>query len=153
MPLPCQKPPPRVLTQLPLQPTAYGILGTLCFSPAACSSLQRPRLLWDCGPLHRLFPRWGRSPSCLAPLSVFCFQLKCQSVLRVQVFSRVRLCDHMDCSQAPLSTGFPRQEYWSGWPFPSPGDLPDPGIEPLTPVSPTWQVGSLPTESPRNDLI
>ena len=32
--------------------------------------------------------------------------------------------------QAPLSMGFPRQEYWSVWPFPSPGDLPDPGIEP-----------------------
>ena len=34
--------------------------------------------------------------------------------------------------QAPLSMGFPRQEYWSGLPFPSPGDLPDPGIEPLS---------------------
>ena len=33
--------------------------------------------------------------------------------------------------QAPLSIGFPRQEYWSGLPFPSPGDLPDPGIEPV----------------------
>ena len=31
--------------------------------------------------------------------------------------------------QAPLTLGFPRQEYWSGWPFPSPGDLPKPGIE------------------------
>ena len=31
--------------------------------------------------------------------------------------------------QTPLSMGFPRQEYWSGLPFPSPGDLPDPGIE------------------------
>ena len=31
--------------------------------------------------------------------------------------------------EAPLSTGFPRQEYWSGLPFPSPGDLPDPGTE------------------------
>ena len=32
--------------------------------------------------------------------------------------------------QAPLSMGFPRQEYWSGLPFPTPGDLPDPEIEP-----------------------
>ena len=32
--------------------------------------------------------------------------------------------------QAPLSTEFSRQEYWSGLPFPSPGDLPNPGIEP-----------------------
>ena len=36
--------------------------------------------------------------------------------------------------QAPLSMGFSRQEYWSGWPFPSPGDLPDPGMEPRSPA-------------------
>ena len=36
-----------------------------------------------------------------------------------------------------LSMGFPRQDYWSGLPFPSPGDLPDPGIKPVSPVSPT----------------
>ena len=35
---------------------------------------------------------------------------------------------------ASLSKGFPRQEYWSGLPFPSPGDLPDPGIKPVNPV-------------------
>ena len=35
----------------------------------------------------------------------------------------------------PLSMGFPRQEYWSGLPFPSPGDLPRPGIEPVSPSS------------------
>ena len=38
--------------------------------------------------------------------------------------------------QAPLSMGFSRQEYWSGLPFPSPGDLPDPGIKPVSLVSP-----------------
>ena len=37
--------------------------------------------------------------------------------------------------QAPLSMGFSRQEYWSGLPFPSPGDLPEPGIEPASLVS------------------
>ena len=36
--------------------------------------------------------------------------------------------------QAPLSMGFPRQEYWSGLPFPSPGDLPNPGIKPMSPT-------------------
>ena len=36
--------------------------------------------------------------------------------------------------QAPLIMGFPRQEYWSGLPFPSPGDIPDPGIEPEPPA-------------------
>ena len=43
--------------------------------------------------------------------------------------------------QAPLSMGFPRQEYWHGQPFSSPGDLPDPGIEPASPV---MQADSLP---------
>ena len=43
--------------------------------------------------------------------------------------------------QAPLSMEFPRQEYWSGLPFPSAGDLPDPGIKPR---SPAWQADSLP---------
>ena len=45
--------------------------------------------------------------------------------------------------QAPLSTGFSRQEYWSGLPFPSPGDIPDPGIKPR---SPALQEDSLPSE-------
>ena len=41
-------------------------------------------------------------------------------------------CDPIDYNcQAPLSMRFPRQEYWSGLPFPSPGDLPDVGIKPL----------------------
>ena len=43
--------------------------------------------------------------------------------------------------QAPLSMGLPRQEYWSGFPFPPLEDLPDPGIKPM---SPTLQVDSLP---------
>ena len=42
----------------------------------------------------------------------------------------------MDHSQAPLSMGFSRQEYWSGLSFPPPGDLPNPGIEPASLVSP-----------------
>ena len=40
--------------------------------------------------------------------------------------------------------GFSRQEYWNGLPFPSLGDLPDPGIESASPVSAAWQVDSLP---------
>ena len=40
--------------------------------------------------------------------------------------------------QAPLSLGFPRQEYWSRLPFPSPRDSPDPGIEPVSLVSPAF---------------
>ena len=50
--------------------------------------------------------------------------------------------------QAPLSMGFSRQEYWSGLPFPSPGDLSDPGIKPASLTSPAWQAGSLPLALP-----
>ena len=44
--------------------------------------------------------------------------------------------------QAPLSMSFSWQEYWSGLPFPSPGDLPDPEIKPESPASPTLQMDS-----------
>ena len=50
--------------------------------------------------------------------------------------------------QAPLSMGFPRQEYWSGLPFPSPGDLPDPGTEPEFPASPADSLPLCPLGSP-----
>ena len=51
--------------------------------------------------------------------------------------------------QAPRSMGFSRQEYWSGLPFPSPGDLPDPGIEPK---SLALQADALPSELPGKSL-
>ena len=60
---------------------------------------------------------------------------------RVQLFATPWTVAH----QAPLSMGFPRQEYWSGLPFPSPEDLPDPGIK-LT--SPALQADPLPSEPP-----
>ena len=52
--------------------------------------------------------------------------------------------------QAPPSVGFSRQEYWSGLPFPSPGDLPNPGIEPR---SSTLQADALPSEPPGNRSV
>ena len=68
-------------------------------------------------------------------------------------FSHVRLCGSKTAArQVPLSVGFPRQEYWSGLPFPPPGDLSDQGIEPASLTSPalagrffttsaTWETG------------
>ena len=56
----------------------------------------------------------------------------------VSYFSCVQLCVTLwtvTC-QVPLSMGFSRQDYWSGLPFPSPGDLPDPGIKPVSLTSP-----------------
>ena len=49
--------------------------------------------------------------------------------------------------QAPLSTGFSRQEYWSGLSSPPPGDLPDPGIEPMPLTSPAFAGGFFTTAS------
>ena len=58
------------------------------------------------------------------------------------------LCDPVDyiACQAPLSMGFSRQEYWSELSFPPLGDLPDPGIEPISPVSPALAGGFFTTE-------
>ena len=47
-------------------------------------------------------------------------------------------CDPMDCNLL-LSMGITRQKHWSGLPFPSPGDIPDPGFQPASPV---WQADS-----------
>ena len=56
--------------------------------------------------------------------------------MKVKSLSRVRLfaTPWTVAYQASLSMGFSRQEYWSGLPFPSPGDLPDPGTEPGSPA-------------------
>ena len=51
--------------------------------------------------------------------------------MRLFTQSCMTLCDPMDCAcQVPMSMEFSRGEYWSGSPFPSPGDLPNPGTEP-----------------------
>ena len=64
-------------------------------------------------------------------LQMFHFmEVKVKSLSRVQLFATPWTVAY----QAPLSMGFSRQEYWSGLPFPSPGDLPDPGIEPGSPA-------------------
>ena len=67
----------------------------------------------------------------------------------VYVLSRVTLCDPMD-GILPGSMGFFRQEYWSRLPFPPPGNLPDPGIEPK---SPALQADSLPLSHQGNPII
>ena len=61
---------------------------------------------------------------------------------------RVRLCDPRAAAyQAPPSMGFPRQEYWSRLSFPPPGDLPDPGIKPMSLVSPALAGGFFTTNT------
>ena len=87
--------------------------------------------------------RIGRHP---ALLTAGFFPLKVKVLLsRVQLF----LTPWTVAREAPLSMGFPRQEYWSGLPFSSPGDLPDPGVKP---TSPALQADSLPSELPGKPL-
>ena len=67
-----------------------------------------------------------------------------------RAWSFLTLFNSTDCGahQAPLSMGFSRQEEWSGLPFPPSGDLPDPGTEPLSPMSPARAGGFFTTASP-----
>ena len=98
----------------------------------SCPTLSDPM---DCSPpgssIHEIFQarvlEWG----------AIAFSISCFSC--VQFFATLWTVAH----QAPLSMEFSRQEYWSGWPCPPPGGLPDPGIKP---VSPALWADSLPSE-------
>ena len=71
-----------------------------------------------------------------------------------QLLSCVRLFERLwtVACQVPLSMGFPKQEYWSGLPFPSPGNLPNPGIKPTSLGSPALAGGVFTTEPPGKPL-
>ena len=75
------------------------------------------------------------------------FSLKGPTKVKGKSFSRVQFfaTPWTVAYQAPPSMGFSKQEYWSELPFPSPGHLPDPGIEP---GSPALQADALPSEPP-----
>ena len=88
-------------------------------------------------------------------LGFTCFSIIYSEVIFVQD-ERYEVCKSLSCvrlfetpwtvaHQTPPSRRFSRQEYWSGLPFPSPGDLPDPGIEPW---SPALQADALPSVLP-----
>ena len=94
---------------------------------------------------------------CCVKLCFLCYVTLCYVMLVAQACPT--LCDPMDiwlaAHQAPLSIGFSRQEYWIRSPFPSPGDLPNPGTGLR---SPALQADSLPSEPPgkpqfRNGLL
>ena len=76
----------------------------------------------------------------------YALKVKVKSLSRVRLFATPRTVAY----QAPPSMGFSRQEYWSGLPFPSPGDLPDPGIEPR---SPAFQADTLTSEPPGKPML
>ena len=82
---------------------------------------------------------------------------KVKSLSRVRLFATPWTVAH----HAPLSMGFSRQEYWSGLPFPSPGNLPNPGIEPRSPtlqadaltLSHQGSPSSVPLPSPQGEAV
>ena len=85
-------------------------------------------------------PLWGEEllPGYLYPQHAGKFTLFYMRGCLPRHVHRVQLCatPWMGAQQAPLSMGFSRQEYWSGLPFPPPGDLPNAGIEPTSLKSP-----------------
>ena len=108
-----------------------------------------------CSPILHGLIAWKNSEYIVYNFSVLCtlleffqwftdivpFRVKVKSLSRVGLFATPWTV----AQQAPPSMGFSRQEYWSGLLFPSPGDLPDPGIELR---SPALQVDALTSESP-----
>ena len=68
-------------------------------------------------------------------ICVCIYNYVCVCVLRAVAQSCLTVSPWTVARQTPLSMGFSRQEYWSGLPYPSPGDLPDPGIKPVSPAA------------------
>ena len=79
------------------------------------------------------------SSKCIVDICICVCVLSC-----VQLFAIPRTV----ARQIPLSMEFSRQEYWSGLPFPTPGDLPNPGIKPKSPASPAMAGGFFTTVPP-----
>ena len=116
------------------------------FSPQSCKesgtteATSYPRTAYR----YSMFQNVPESERQILALFLLCVCVK--SLSRIRLFATpwtVALWAH-------LSMGFSRQEYWSGWPFPSPGELPNPGIQP---GSPALQADSWPSEPPRKLLI
>ena len=105
------------------------------------------------------FEIYGRKKLILPYMKLFIFMI-------TEPHPKVRIVlSHLSCvplfatlwtvaHQAPLSMGFSRQEYWSGLPCPPPGNLPDPGIKPVSlRSSANWWVDSLPLAPPGKPLV
>ena len=119
-----------------------------CIQGMMMSCLTRP-LIGQCLPAVTPLQVWSPALQFSSAVTVHLVFIMCQVRLYVCMFLLVQSCliviPWTVACQAPLSMEFSRQEYWSGLPFPSPGDLPDPGINP---ASPAWQADSLPAGSP-----
>ena len=101
---------------------------------------------------RNLFHPGTEPKSLMSPAVAGGFFTTSATIVKAKSLSRVRLfvTPWTVAYQASQSMEFSRQEYWSGLPFPSPGDLPNPGIEP---GSPTLQANALPFELPGKPTI
>ena len=124
-------------------------IPALAFSLCLSVSLY-PHSQWECSPR----PRVNEGPHLYISLPKFCcpdiatFETTCTHVCTLShsvVFDSAT--PWMAAHQAPLSMGFSGQGYWSRLPFPPPGDLPDPGIEPGSLLSPALVGGILTTST------
>ena len=125
---------PCVTRQIPASVSHVGVDICQCYSNSSHS------LLSHCVHKSALYICFS-IPSSQIGSSVVVVQL----LSRVQLFSTSWTVAH----QAPLSTEFPRQKHWSGLPFPSPGDRPDPGIKPTSPASSGGFFTSKPLRKPQ----
>ena len=104
-----------------------------------CSNVSRVKLT----PMISLYWAFHLIWNLVSPLT-YALCLCSQLLTHVWLFATPRTMAH----EAPLSMRFPKQEHWSGLPFPSPGDLPDPGIEPASLASPSLAGRFLTTVTP-----
>ena len=103
-----------------------------------CSEHWGARIFLNCGFLQIRAQEWDCRIMCCAQLLQY-----------VLFFVTLWTIAH----QAPLSIGFFRQEYWNGLPCPPPGDLPDLGIRPASPMSPAFQADSLPGKPLQDHMV
>ena len=88
-------------------------------------------------------------------VSTLSYRLSRLYACMLSCFSHVQFCETLwtVACQAPLSVGFSRQEYWSGLPLPPPGDLPNPGVEPMSLMSPALAGRFLTTLAPLANIF
>ena len=127
-----------------------------------CSPLCSPvmvmfHLFRHCGPVLAMLHLYRHCSPVLAMFHLYRHRTRAfvlssvpaQSISSTQLFATPWTV----ACQAPLSTGFLRQEYWSSLLFPSPGDLPNPGIEPMSLTSPALAGGFFAPTSPGKPFV
>ena len=128
----------------PLYPSLLHKATKLLFS----TSLKILSLRFSFAPEHK-----GRAFGVISLLACYPFKRMLLLLFSHYVTSGSFVTPSTIACQAPLSMGFPRQDYWGGLPFPSLGDLPDPGIEPASPVLQTYSLPLSHQGSPQEDVV